>query len=121
MSKIVQAINAMVSNPDHITNVIRGYEGSELFFMYDNKYKWSIVKNQKNEYYLHFYPGKQELEHLASWSDDEWHEFSEMVSYNTNDLGTKEARSSLIELYTIISEKLFGMDSVLDDIIEGIW
>jgi hypothetical protein len=117
MSKIVKAINVMVSNERAISNVIKGYESSELFFMYDNKHKWSIIKNDGGEYFLHYYPGDQELEILAGWPDVAWREFSEMVSYNSNDLGTKEAISSLSELYTVVQEKLYGMDKALDDII----
>lgn len=118
MSKIIKAVNAMVSNQEQIGPVIRGYDGNELFFEYGGKHKWSIIKNQKNEYYLHYYPGKQKLDELAGWPEEAWHEFSEMVSYNTRDLGTKEALDSLSELYIVVQEKLFGMDKVLDDIIE---
>ncbi|MGF1873584.1 hypothetical protein [Photobacterium indicum] len=107
----------MVSNANLISRVISGYEGVELFFLYDQKHKWSIIKNQKNEYYLHYYPGNQKLEELAGWPDEAWHDFSQMVSYNTNELGTKEAHDSLSELYTIVQEKLFGMESILDEII----
>ena len=117
MSKIIKAVNSMISNEVHIGPVIRGYEGSEFFFMYGRKYKWSIIRNQKNDYYLHYYPGDQDLEQLASWPEEAWHEFGEMVSYNSRELGTKEAHDSLSELYTVIQEKLYGMDEVLDDII----
>lgn len=107
----------MVSNQDQIGSVIRGYSGNELFFEYGGKHKWSIIKNQKKEYFLHYYPGDQMLDDLAGWPEEEWHEFGEMVSYNTRELGTKEAYDSLSELYTAVQEKLFGMDKVLDDII----
>ncbi|WP_444932875.1 hypothetical protein [Microbulbifer sp. JTAC008] len=117
MSKIVKAVNAMVSNQDLIGPVIRGSHGTELFFKYAGKHKWSIIKNMSGDFYLHYYPGKFDLEEMAGWPDEEWHDFSEMVSYNTNELGTKEAHASLSELYTAVQEKLFGMDQVLDDII----
>lgn len=117
MSKVIKAINAMVSHENQIGPVLRGDEGGELFFMYGGKHKWSIIRNQKNEYYLHYYPGGQDIKQLASWPEEAWHDFSEMVSYNTRDLGTKEAYDSLSELYTIVQEKLFGMDKVLDEII----
>lgn len=117
MSRIIKAVNAMISNQDKIGHVIRGYRGNEIFFQYGGKHKWSISKNPKNEYYLHYYPSNQKLEELAGWPDEAWHEFNEIVSYNTKDLGTKEAHDSLSELYTIVQEKLFDMDKVLDDII----
>ena len=43
MTKIVQAVNAMISNPDKIKSVIPN--GQEFFFIYKDKYKWSILKN----------------------------------------------------------------------------
>lgn len=116
MSKIVTAINRMIAGESNISNVMRGYDSVELFFMYD-KYKWSIIKREAENYSLHYYPGNQTLEELASLLEEAWPEFGEMVSYRDDVLGTKEARSSLSELYTIIQEKLFGMDEVLDDII----
>jgi hypothetical protein len=117
MSKIVKAINVMISNQNSIGKVIQGCNSSEIFFLFGNKHKWSIVKNDKGEYFLHYYPGKQTIENLASLQDDEWHEFSEMVSYNTKELAFKEAYDSFSELYTVVKEKLFNMDKVLDDII----
>jgi hypothetical protein len=117
MSKIVKAINAMVSNQKLIGNVVRSYDGKEFFFKYDNKHKWSIIKNEKGDYYLHYYPGDQELEELAGWPDQAWHDFNEMVSYNSKELGTKEALDSLSELYTVVQEKLYKMNEVLDEII----
>lgn len=121
MSKIVKAVNAMISNNDRIRQVINSNSGNELFFNYDGKHKWSISKSQSNVYYLHYYPGKHNLEDLAGWPDEEWAEFTGMVSYNTKELGSKEAYDSLGELYTVVQEKLFGMDQVLDSIIDDAW
>lgn len=120
MSKIIKAVNAMLSNQHWIGSVIRGCVGTELFFKYRGIYKWSIIKGSKDDYYLHYYPGKQELEDLAAWPEDAWHEFSDMISYNTKDLGTKEAYDTLSELYTVVQEKLYGMDRVLDEIIDDL-
>jgi hypothetical protein len=47
-----------------------------------------------------------------------WHQENiNSVPYNTKTLGTKEAKDSFKELNTIIKEKVYGMDDVLDDII----
>lgn len=113
MSKIVQAINAMIANPELITNVIQGQD--ELFFLYKGKYKWSIVKREDG-IRLWYYPGITDLELLASFEGPEW-EGIPMVSYADTDIGTKEAKASFIELYTIIKESAYGVNAVLDDII----
>lgn len=119
MSKIVTAINVMISNQDGIGKVIQGVNNPEIFFMYEGKHKWSILKNDKDEYFLHYYPGQQELEELARWDDEDWHYFGEMVSYTTRELGSKEAHDSFSELYTVVKEKRFNMDKILDDIISS--
>ena len=117
MSKIVTAINAMLSHPELITNVQKGNHSSELYFLYNDTYKWSINKSQKGVFYFVFYPGEEKLEDMATWPDEAWDDFDGYVSYNSRDLGAKEAHDSLSELYTTVQEKIFGMDQVLDDII----
>lgn len=119
MSKIIEAVNVMASNKDNIDTVLQGEFEPEIFFRYAKKHKWSIIKNDSGEYYLHYYPGKTSLEELASWPTEAWHEFNGMVSYNSKSLGTKEARESLGELYTLVKEKVYGMDDVLEDIISS--
>lgn len=119
MSKIIQAVNAMISNHKLIDPVIRVDYSGELFFLYKGKHKWSISKagTDQKDYYLHYYPGNQDLATLANFSEDQWRGFSEIVTYKSLEIGTREAFNSMQELYTIVSEKLFGMDDVLDDII----
>ena len=119
MSKIVEAINVMISNQDKIDTALRGEYEAEVFFQYDNKHKWSIIKNESGEYFLHYYPVRNSIESMASMPAEAWHDFTQMVSYNSVALGTKEARDSLQELYGIVKEKVFGMDEVLDDIIKS--
>ncbi len=115
MSKIVQAVNAMVSNPKLITNIIQS--DGELFFMYRGKYKWSMALNRESdEYLLWHYPGNETLESLASYEGHDW-EGTPMVTYKTADIGTKEAHASFAELYGLLKERLYGMNEVLDDII----
>jgi|SRR5690606_7434367 len=120
MSKIVTAINVMVSNPDRIKNVIKGYNDTECFFVYDGKHPWSILKRSDGEYYLAYYPGNQDISHLAGIPDEHWNEENiHCVAYISKDLGTKEAKESMAELYSIVNEKVYGMDDVLDDIINS--
>jgi hypothetical protein len=118
MSKIVTAVNAMISNPDLITNSIQGSSDNECFFKYDKKHLWSIIDVMGDDYALHYYPGNQDLEALSAIPDDYWHEADiKSVAYLTKTLGTKEARDSFKELNSIVKEKVFGMDDVLSEII----
>ena len=115
MSKIVQAVNTMISNQKKITEVTRSALGSETFFLYDDKYLWSIAESE-GEYNLWFYPNG-ELSILAGYEGFEWDNVP-MVRYSTDELGTREARATFAELYSLIKEKVYGVDEVLNDIIE---
>ena len=114
MSKIVQAVNAMIANPKLITKVIKGER--EIFFLYKEKYKWSMAKNEQG-HSLWFYPGTDSLEQLASYEGFDWEDNVPMVFYQDTKIGTKEAKASFAELYTLLNEKVFGVGEVLDDII----
>jgi hypothetical protein len=119
MSKIVTAINVMVSNPDHIGNVVKGYSDTECFFLYDKKHQWSILKNEVG-YYMAYYPGNQDVSNLAKITDEDWEEANiHCVRYTSKDLGTKEAKESMAELFNIVNEKVYGMDDILDEIISS--
>ncbi len=112
MSKIVQAVNAMIVNPDNITNVRQS--GSEYYFVYKNKYKWSVSQHDGN-FIVWFYPGSEDIEMISAgyYSSDQ----IAMVAYNADEIGTREAAASFSELYTILKEKIYGINEVLDDII----
>ncbi|MDO8714353.1 MAG: hypothetical protein Q7K13_07740 [Polynucleobacter sp.] len=116
MSKVVQAVNAMITNSSDISNVIKITH--ELFFLYNKKYKWSMAARD-GEYHLWFYPGTGTLESLVSQVENGDVENISMVHYVDTDIGTKEAKASFADLYTILSEKIYGIDEVLDDIISG--
>lgn len=105
----------MIANAGLITNVLKG--DSELFFLYKYKYKWSMCRRDDG-YHLWFYPGGEALEELASLDGGDWgFENVAMVHYHDVEIGTKEAKASFAELHTILSEKVYGIDEVLDDII----
>ncbi len=117
MRRIITAINAMISNPDLITDSTQGVMDSEIFFKYDVKHLWSIIKDDK-KYVLHYYPRRNDLSNLASSPEEYWtQENIKSVYYSSDILGTKEAVDSLSELQSIVQEKVYGMDDVLDDII----
>ena len=119
MSKIVQAVNAMISNDSGISEVAKGgYTPSEIFFVYDSKYTWSINKID-DDYYLFYYPNNDKTSALVNLFEDEW-DGVPVVKYSTKELGTREAKASFAELYTVVAEKVYGISDVLDDIIDSI-
>ena len=118
MSRIVRAANAMVSSPDKVTNIIS--KKNEYFFLYKEKYKWSMSYDEgEDTYYLFYYPGDISLQSLSRMSSVEWDQI-EYVNYSSSDIGTKEARHTFRELYLLIKEKALGVSEVLDDIISDI-
>lgn len=115
MSKIIQAVNSMISNSNLLEDVVYGHN-NEVFFEYKNKYKWSI-KQQDEGYSLWFYRTELSIESLAQIENEEWEQIN-MIHYSTKDLASKEAYASFEELYRIVKEKVFGMDKILDEIIK---
>ena len=114
MAKIVQVANAMVSNSSKISNVLKN--DKEYFFLYNKKYKWSISKNVEEDYYLHFYPtDTMTIEELSVF--DNWSAFNQFVTYSTKDIKTQEAIETFRELYQIVSDKIYGLDDIFDEII----
>lgn len=113
MSKIVQAVNAIISNPNAITKVIK--TADDLYFLYKGKYKWSI-SIQDNDTLLWYYPGDESLEKLATTEDWAWEDIP-MVTYRSSEIGTREAKASFAELYVLLKERLYKVNEVLDDII----
>ncbi|SFR65633.1 hypothetical protein [Maribacter stanieri] len=115
--KIIQAINSMIENQDRITNVIQTEE--EIFFVYNNKYKWSIHESNQepNEILLYLYPEKdisiEDLSKIEVWPD------TKFIVYKVSDFKTKEVFESFNELYQIVKSKVYGVDDLLDDIITG--
>lgn len=113
MSKIVQAVNAMITNIELVTDVRRGR--AEVFFRYKDKYTWSM-KRDGGDHFLYFYPDAGIEELLAREAHGDW-EGLDMVVYKDVEIGTKEAKASFSELYTLLKEREFGVNAVLDDII----
>ena len=117
MSKIIRAVNVMVSNPSKISAV--RVNDKELYFLYNGKYKWSLNKRStdQGEYSLHYYSGDESLDILAQLPEADF-QHVEVVTYSTSELKTREARESFGELYRILQERIYGVDKVLDEIIE---
>jgi len=112
--KIIQVINAMITNSQKISDV--NLKDNEYFFLYNNKYKWSISKSSDTDnYWLHYYPhGEMNIKQLSQITN--WTGF-QFVSYSTEDIKTKEAYESFTELYQIVQNKLYGLDAIFEEII----
>jgi hypothetical protein len=120
-ARIVKAVNAMIVHADQIEEVIR--VDNEIFFRYRGASllsNWSMRRDQGPVHWLFMYPGEQSLSQLVSMDEQDWQEFAEMVIYRDDEIGTREAKASFANLYNMLSEKVFGADKVLDDIIDDI-
>lgn len=111
--KIVQAINAMISKKENIRNVVR-LNSDEFFFFYGS-HRWSIASDEDG-FRLRFYPGEVTAEDIIG-SANPFKTPVPSVSYTTAELRTREALQSFSDLYRIVQEKLYDVDTVLDDII----
>jgi hypothetical protein len=113
MSKIVQAINSMIQNNEYLHDVT--LSDGEFFFKYKG-YIWSI-KNTDDGYYLYYYPGFTEVNHVICANNNGVINSDSYALYRSADIKTREAYESFSELHQIVRNKLFNMDNVLDDII----
>lgn len=130
MSKIVEAINAMIKNSYLIQNVaaitkyVNGKKLPTYYFKY-KKYVWSIeynslINNIDGVYYLNYYPGFSEVEDLIKYvgkngtiaiTEENY------IVYDSSTIKTLEADESFSELYRVVKGKLYNVENVLDDII----
>lgn len=116
MSKIVSAVNAMISNANKISDVKPGMYPSQLYFVYNFLYIWSMSYDiDTDDYCLCYYPNQNNIDDLINACNCGEESF---VKYRTNELKTREAIESFSELYTVLKEKVYNVDSVLDDIID---
>lgn len=113
MNKIILAINSMIQNSDQISDI--SVSNNEYFFKYKG-YIWGIFKS-KEDYILIYYPEFSNVIdaiNLTKYLDD-----VASINYNSDAFKNQEDIESFRDLYLIIKEKLYGLDKVLDDIIEN--
>lgn len=126
MSKIVAAINTMVSNSNKISNVIN--VNTYWFFLYDDKYAWCIESREyegENRYVLFFIKAEHNFyvndtiifERFSRKDVRSLVKNGEAIEYNSNEIGSDESLQAFRLLFTAIKEKGIGIDKVLDDII----
>ena len=114
MSKIVRAANAMIMNSGKIDSVIENsHREKDLYFLYDQKHKWSVwMDSDDGEYWLYYYPGGENINDIASGAP------SVAVSYSTKKMNDRESIQTFAELFRVIEEKYYGLDKVLNEIID---
>lgn len=115
MSKIVQVANAIISNPQFITEAIA--DDDEFFFLYKDKYRWSIKENDEGNCYLYFYPGCPSMDDIMNVSAGSGWDSLGMVVYSASEIGTAESYQTFSELFNLIKEKAYGIDAAFDDIL----
>lgn len=113
MEKIIIAINKMIENSHLISSVISS--GSEFYFLYNQKVKWSIMQFEDDDIILTLYPDTTyDLEYLSGVGDLI---YINKVVYSSSDFKTREAFESFYELLQVVRNKVFGVDDLLNDII----
>ncbi|MEL7664112.1 MAG: hypothetical protein AAGU10_08285 [Methanosarcina mazei] len=125
MSKIIEAVNAMIKNSSLIEDVAvtsTPYYGTDLFtyFFKYKSYIWSIedyILDKNEGYFLKYYPGFSKVSDIIRYIEDKGIKEENYVKYDSSILKTIEAEESFTELYRIVKEKLHDVDKVLDDII----
>lgn len=120
MSKIIQVINTMIINSDKISNVIISKNTKEYFFLYSNKFKWSITEGvieDVKQIILYLYPQNDiTLGELAKISD--FIEYTNYIVYKSSEFKSVEATESFNELLNIVKNKIYGVDEILDTILK---
>lgn len=115
-SRVIQVVNTMITKSDLIKNVIPGsLSVSELFFVYNFKYRWSIMykDTSPDDYILYYYHTDLTITDLAQTPAN----LLDFITYKASDFKSQEAYESFQDLYNVIKGKLFGMDDVLNDIL----
>jgi hypothetical protein len=106
----------MIGSEEDIDKVVLGADGDEYFFVFKNKYVWSVASRESG-FSLYFYPQAlpQEIRGLASRGPGDWDQIV-MVHYFDGDVGAG-ASNAFKRLFDLVKDKSYGMDKVLDDII----
>ncbi|NYT19662.1 MAG: hypothetical protein GKC08_05165 [Methanosarcinales archaeon] len=116
MSKILKAVDAMINSEELITDVKALQES--LFFKYNQTYVWSIQK-ELGDYYLIYYVKHNEVKNVIDAIKYMPNDPGPYISYSSKDYKSDKSGDVFAELYQIVKEKLYNIDTVLDNIIKG--
>lgn len=122
-SKIIIAVNSMISNEQNISRVERsGKLAANGYAFSYNEYVWLIFRYEDahgiQEHILHYFPemDSDDIQSIVDMDEDDW-DSTKRVTYRTSEIDTTEARATFSELFVMLSEKAYGIDDVLNDII----
>lgn len=116
MSKILKAVDSMVNSEELITDVKTLQD--TLFFKYNQTYVWSIQK-ELGDFYLIYYVNHDEVKNVIDAIKYMPNDPGAYISYSSKDYKSSENGDNFAELYQIVKEKLYNIDTVLDNIIGG--
>lgn len=117
--KIVAVVNKMISNGDEITNVVLGATKGDIYFIFAEKFRFSM-HSVDDGYFLYLYP-KTDLssEELAQASMTVgYSQDIPAVAYSSSEINTREALRSFAELFQMLTEKVYGADKILDELLD---
>lgn len=112
----MKAVDAMVNSEELITDVKALQES--LFFKYNGRYVWSIQR-ELGDYYLIYYVNHNEVKAVIDAIKYMPNDPGPYISYSSKDYKSTEDGDNFGELYKIVKEKLYNIDTVLESIISG--
>lgn len=118
MDKIIPTMQAMLKHPENISDVCVGTEShvEEYFFVYGDKYKWSISQAEDGSYNLYYYALPQfTIKKIAGMRIEE--QQPNLMWFTSKNFPGKEQQLAFADLYKVVKAKLFNIDAVMEDII----
>jgi len=118
MEKILEAIKSIIRNSGKISevNVSQESPNDEYFFLFANKYKWSVLKDSQGVYRLYYYLIPElSIQDIAAIPVEAL-EVTQFVAYSSKEYANSEVLFK--ELFELVKNKHKNIDVVLDDIIK---
>lgn len=112
--RIAEVLKTMLRNKELISRPIYKKEEREFYFLYDQKYKWSILTSPSGaEFTVYIYPGEENLQQVY----DDW-STAEKISFSTVSLTDYEFRTACRALYEYLRDDYFGVERLFNEILQ---
>ncbi len=113
MAKIKEAIQVMVDHADKITSILEDENEREFYFKYNDKYTWSITASpSESDFTVYYYPGGESPQEVRVHWDE-----VKSIRFTTIDESDPEILATFRALYSIVRNRLYDIDGILDAII----